>query len=118
MLEEIRRSLLGEARLSPKLLSDLAGLENYVAESYDSRSFIELLQNADDAGSSNFLVKRFQQYLIIANNGHVFSKSDLEAICRSAASTKQRGNSIGYRGIGFKSVVGLAQEVQDRKSVV
>jgi len=111
MLEEIRRSLLGEARLSPKLLSDLAGLENYVAESYDSRSFIELLQNADDAGSSSFLVKRFQQYLIIANNGHVFSKSDLEAICRSAASTKQRGNSIGYRGIGFKSVVGLAQEV-------
>ena len=48
---------------------------------------------------------------IIANNGNVFSKSDLEAICRSAASTKQRGNSIGYRGIGFKSVVGLAQEV-------
>ncbi|WP_339483743.1 DUF3883 domain-containing protein [Pseudomonas sp. RL_5y_Pfl2_73] len=111
MLEEIRRSLLSEARLSPQLLSDLAGLENYVAESYDSRSFIELLQNADDAASSNFLVKKFQQYLIIANNGHVFSKSDLEAICRSAASTKQRGNSIGYRGIGFKSVVGLAQEV-------
>jgi hypothetical protein len=111
MLEEIRRSLLGEARQSPQLLSDLAGLESYVAESYDSRSFIELLQNADDAGSSNFLVKKFQKYLIIANNGNVFSKSDLEAICRSAASTKQRGNSIGYRGIGFKSVVGLAQEV-------
>lgn len=111
MLEEIRRSLLSEARLSPQLLSDLAGLENYVAESYDSRSFIELLQNADDAASSNFLVKKYQQYLIIANNGNVFSKSDLEAICRSAASTKQRGNSIGYRGIGFKSVVGLAQEV-------
>lgn len=111
MLEEIRRSLLNEARLSPQLLSDLAGLESYVAESYDSRSFIELLQNADDASSSNFIVKKIDKYLIIANNGNEFSKSDLEAICRSAASTKQRGNSIGYRGIGFKSVVGLAQEV-------
>ena len=71
MLEEIRRSLLGEARLSPQLLSDLAGLENYVAESYDSRSFIELLQNADDAASSNFLVKKYQQYLIIAADSTV-----------------------------------------------
>lgn len=111
MLEEIRRSLLSEARLSPQLLSDLAGLESYVAESYDSRSFIELLQNADDAVSSSFLVKKFRKYLIIANNGNVFTKLDLEAICRSAASNKQRGDSIGYRGIGFKSVVGLAQEV-------
>lgn len=111
MLEEIRCSLLSEARLSPQLLSDLAGLESYVAESYDSRSFIELLQNADDANSSNFLVKKVDRYLIIANNGNEFSKSNLEAICRSAASTKKRGNSIGYRGIGFKSVVGLAQEV-------
>lgn len=111
MLERIRRSLLDEANASPQLLSDLAGLESYVAESYDSRSFIELLQNADDAASSSFLVKKYKQYLIVANDGRVFSESDLEAICRSAASTKQRGDSIGYRGIGFKSVVGLAQEV-------
>jgi hypothetical protein len=50
MLDEIRSPLLEEARRSPTLLSDLAGLEQYLAESYDARSFVELLQNADDAG--------------------------------------------------------------------
>lgn len=111
MFECIREKLLSEAKLSPQLLSDLAGLESYVAESYDSRSFIELLQNADDAKSTSFLVKRIEQFLIVANNGNPFSLEDVEAICRSAASNKSRGSSIGYRGIGFKSVVGIANEV-------
>lgn len=111
MLLETRKFLLDEARSSPALLSDLAGLEEYVAESYDSRSFIELLQNADDAGSSRFVIKRFGQYLFVANDGRQFSQKDLESLCRSAASTKSRGNSIGYRGIGFKSVVGLAKTI-------
>lgn len=56
MLESVRQPLLNEALNSPALLSDLAGLEIYIAESYDSRSFVELLQNADDAHSSRFIV--------------------------------------------------------------
>lgn len=111
MLQEVRLPLLEEAQRSPHLLSDLAGLEKYVAESYDSRSFIELLQNADDAKATSFLVKKIDGYLIVANNGNPFTVSDFESICRSASSTKSRGSSIGYRGIGFKSVVGLAEVV-------
>ncbi|MGF6329843.1 hypothetical protein ABH909_002721 [Pseudomonas sp. BS3782 TE3695] len=111
MLQEVRLPLLEEAQRSPHLLSDLAGLEKYVAESYDSRSFIELLQNADDAKATSFLVKKIHGYLIVANNGNPFTVSDFESICRSASSTKSRGSSIGYRGIGFKSVVGLAEVV-------
>ncbi|MBK7413861.1 MAG: hypothetical protein IPJ38_00740 [Dechloromonas sp.] len=45
----VREELLGEALSSPGLLADLANLERYVAETYSARSFIELLQNADDA---------------------------------------------------------------------
>lgn len=111
MLQEVRLPLLEEAQRSPHLLSDLAGLEKYVAESYDSRSFIELLQNADDAKATSFLVKKIDGYLIVANNGNPFTVNDFESICRSASSTKSRGTSIGYRGIGFKSVVGLAEVV-------
>lgn len=111
MLQEVRLPLLEEAQRSPHLLSDLAGLEKYVAESYDSRSFIELLQNADDAKATSFLVKKIDGCLIVANNGNPFTVSDFESICRSASSTKSRGSSIGYRGIGFKSVVGLAEVV-------
>lgn len=44
------------AKLSPGLLADLANFERYVAETYSAHSFIELLQNADDAGAKRFLV--------------------------------------------------------------
>ena len=110
-LPKLRESLIAEAKSSPMLLSDLAGLEAYVSESYNSRSFIELLQNADDAKATKFYVKRYGDYLFVANNGRPFNIKDLESLCRSASSNKVRGTTIGYRGIGFKSVVSFAKEV-------
>lgn len=110
-LSNLRDSLISEAKSSPMLLSDLAGLEAYVSESYNSRSFIELLQNADDANATKFYVKRSGDYLFVANNGRPFNIKDLESLCRSASSNKVRGTTIGYRGIGFKSVVSFAKEV-------
>ena len=110
-LSILRDSLITEAKSSPMLLSDLAGLEAYVSESYNSRSFIELLQNADDAKATKFYVKRSGDYLFVANNGRPFNIKDLESLCRSASSNKVRGMTIGYRGIGFKSVVSFAKEV-------
>lgn len=111
MLAEVRESLLEEGRNSPALLSDLAGLESYVAESYDARSFVELLQNADDAGASRFVIRRAGDLLMVANDGREFTREDFESLCRSAASSKHRGASIGFRGIGFKSVVGFAKTI-------
>jgi hypothetical protein len=108
---EIRNELLGEAKASPNLLSDLAGLEDYIGESYNNRSFIELLQNADDANSSKFKILKKNDFLFVANNGREFTNEDIESLCRSASSNKVRGESIGYRGIGFKSVVGFAKEI-------
>lgn len=107
----IYQQLLNEAQTSPMLLSDLAGLESYISESYTNRSFIELLQNADDAKACSFYVGRFNGYLIVANDGRPFNSADVESLCRSASSSKIRGNTIGYRGIGFKSVVSIADEV-------
>lgn len=111
MLDVVRKSLVEEAVKSPNLLADLAGLESYVAESYDARSFIELLQNADDAEASKFHAEQIGAFLVVANNGKCFTKSDFESLCRSSASSKSRGETIGYRGIGFKSVVGVAKRV-------
>jgi len=111
ILHIVRSPLLNEAKMSPALLADLAGLEEYIAESYDSRSFIELLQNADDAGSSRFHIEKCGPHLLVANNGRLFSELDFESLCRSAASRKNRKSSIGYRGIGFKSVVSMAKKL-------
>lgn len=108
ILDTVRAPLLQEAIASPKLLTDLAGLEKYIAESYSSRSFIELLQNADDALSTRILIRRIGSYIVVANNGRPFTAQDFESLCRSASSQKERSTNIGYRGIGFKSVVHFA----------
>lgn len=112
LIDELQKQFFLEAKNSPVLLSDLASMETYIAESYQERSIIELLQNADDALSSKFLIKKINNTIIVANDGREFSEEDILAICRSGASTKKRGGStIGYRGIGFKSVVNLADRV-------
>lgn len=111
VLNSVRQPLVDEAQKSPALLSDLAGLEQIVAESYDARAFVELLQNADDAGASRFAIHRLGELLLVANDGHHFTAAEFQSLCRSAASSKHRGTSIGYRGIGFKSVVGCAEVV-------
>lgn len=111
LLNSIREPLLQEALKSPTLLSDLAGLEEYISESYDARSFVELLQNADDAAASRFAIQKAGEFLLVANDGREFTQADFESLCRSAASSKHRGTSIGFRGIGFKSVVGFARAV-------
>ena len=72
---EIKNSFLTEAKFSPGLLNDLAGMETYISESYQGRSLIELLQNADDCGSSKFYIKKLDTNLfLVANNGREFNK--------------------------------------------
>jgi len=93
------------------LIRELAGLEGYIAETYAQRSLSELFQNSDDCGSTEVGIFRISDYLVYANNGRVFSSIDFESLCKSASSSKVRGKSIGYRGIGFKSVVNICTNV-------
>lgn len=102
-IAELSDAFTREALHSPALLEDMASMERYLSESYTERAFIELLQNADDAQSRRVIIEWSNGDLIVANDGRPFSKSDILAISRSGASTKKRGESIGYRGIGFKS---------------
>ncbi len=112
MLNSLITDFIQEANSAPKLFRDLAKVEQYIAESYKTRSFIELIQNADDAKSTAFGVYGFDDGLIVANNGQLFTIEDVEALCRSGSSNKVRGgNTIGYRGIGFKSVVNLSKRI-------
>ncbi|MDP2100021.1 MAG: ATP-binding protein [Methylobacter sp.] len=111
-IENIRQSFIDEAKVAPTLFADLAKVELYIAESYRARAFIELLQNADDAGAKDFIIQLHEDKLIVANNGRTFTSDDIQALCRSGSSNKQRGTgTVGYRGIGFKSVAGIATEI-------
>lgn len=113
IIQQLADSFIQEAIASPILMNDLATMEMYIAESYSGRSLIELIQNADDAGATRFLVQAIDDSTFIAaNNGRVFNFDDLKSLCRSGASTKKRkSNAIGFRGIGFKAVVNYAENV-------
>ena len=52
------------------------------------------------------------------NNGRPFTATDAEALCRSASSSKTRGDSIGYRGISFKSLAVVASKIEVRSAQV
>jgi len=111
-LSTLIENYVAEAQTAPRLFSDLAKVEGYIGESYKTRGVIELIQNADDAGATTFALHDFENGLAVGNNGRAFTLADIEALCRSGASQKQRnGTTIGYRGIGFKSVVNLASQV-------
>jgi Domain of unknown function (DUF3883) len=100
-----------EAKNSPQLLADMAAMESYMTESYGERVFIEMLQNADDANATSFYVFESAGHVYIANNGKPFDDTDVMSICRSGASEKKRGKTIGYRGVGFKSTTYLSTKI-------
>lgn len=100
MLEAIRQPLLAEALKSPALLSDLAGLEQIVAESYDARSFVELLQNADDAGASRFAIHRSGDFLLVANDGHHFTRRQTFRVFAGV----RRHQSIAARALAIEAL--------------
>lgn len=111
-INELSNQFLQEAISSPILFNDLANMEKYISESYQMRSIIELLQNADDANSTKFKIFLDGTKLYVGNDGRDFDYNDLVSICRSGASTKKdRDIYIGYRGIGFKSVVNFSENI-------
>lgn len=110
-IERISREFIAEAKSSPRLMEDMSSMEKYMAESYGGRTLIELLQNADDALSKKIKIICVGNTLLFANDGRVFTKDDVIAISRSGASSKQRGVTIGYRGVGFKSTAYITNEI-------
>lgn len=109
----LRNQLIQEHTLAPGLFHEMARIETLLAETYRTRVLYELLQNSDDAGSTTVVVDMSDPTRLgWRNNGRAFNEADIEALCRSATSSKKRGdNTIGYRGIGFKAVAALSEAV-------
>ena len=111
IVNDISKDFIMEAKNSPNLMEDMASMEKYMSESYNGRIFVELLQNADDCGSHKIILFEKNNHLVFANDGRCFDANDVMAISRSGASLKTRGNTIGYRGVGFKSTTYLTDEI-------
>lgn len=115
----MQATLVAEYAQSRGMFTELAHIEALLAETYRDRIQYELLQNSDDAGATEVNVTVDSNGSVMwANNGRPFNDKDAEALCRSASSSKMRGDSIGYRGIGFKSLAAVASRIEVASSGV
>ncbi|WP_327265143.1 DUF3883 domain-containing protein [Streptomyces sp. NBC_01232] len=116
----LQDTLVREHAQAPGLFGEIARMENLLADTYRNRVPYELLQNSDDAGSASVVIEDLGggRYTW-SNDGRLLDAGDVEALCRSASSTKLRGgDSIGYRGIGFKSLAAVAARIEVRSAGV
>jgi hypothetical protein len=122
-IENIASEILKEYGQFPQRLIEDARSERNIAESEQGRYILELLQNADDAqtpetisdmvkiGEPRVLFLLTEKYLYCANGGYQISKEGLNSICRAFLSPKRKDTPvIGFKGIGFKSVLALTEQ--------
>lgn len=112
-LTALQSTLATEYSQSRGMFTELAHIETLLAETYRDRVQYELLQNSDDAGAAHVAATVAADGTVRwTNDGRSFNAADAESLCRSATSTKTRGQSIGYRGIGFKSLAAVSPHIE------
>lgn len=80
-------------------------LRKEVEMAEDGQAIYEFVQNAADSDSTKFYMFYDENYLIVINNGSVFSKDGVKSILNIGQSFgKQDPDKIGKYGIGFKLV--------------
>ena len=101
-----------------KTLDERGRAQELVRQQYTGRYPFELLQNANDASgdtgtqghTAKFLLT--ETALLVADKGAGFGPSQVRAICGLGRSSKDPRKSIGYKGLGFKSVGEITDDPQ------
>ena len=98
--------------------SSLSALLRQMQREYEGRFLYELIQNAYDAhpvGAEGEIIVLLDLdegdhgVLYVANSGMPFTERNFEAICELAQSDKTPDESIGNKGVGFKSVLQVCE---------
>lgn len=94
-------------------------LSQNVSDDYGNRFLVELIQNAHDAhpaGTSHGQIAVVFApdecnfgCLYVANQGNGFSEKNFRALTNIALSSKPVNESIGNKGLGFRSVLQICQ---------
>lgn len=116
---QLEHALDGQRR-GLKVYESLKSLNEIIGTQYGDRVLFELLQNAHDAhavGERGEVAIRLALanddtgVLLVANKGRPFSGSNFEAIRNIGTSDKEIGEGIGNKGLGFRSVEALTNDV-------
>jgi len=121
-LQNLRAQLDGGSRdVALKNLDERGIAQELIRQQYSGRYPFELLQNADDAAAEGAeragSVARFivtESALVVADMGLGFGDQQIRAICSLGRTSKDPRKTIGYKGLGFKSV----EEITERPQVV
>ncbi|MEE7450194.1 hypothetical protein MRF4_21620 [Methylobacterium radiotolerans] len=96
-------------------------LTETAATLYDGRILRELIQNAYDGSGDQERAEILLRLdltagafgvLDVANSGSGFTRDDVDSIVNPARSRKRPGNSIGHKGLGFRSVTLITDDPQ------
>lgn len=104
-------------REDPASIIEHFNIEQQNIQTYNGRQLLEMLQNADDASETankkKVLIRLSENQLTIANNGETFTEGGFLSITRSNLSPKtMQQNKIGQKGLGFRSILSWADEVE------
>lgn len=102
---------MGETRVNLKhLLEDIRDSYPFPQE---EAIIIELIANALDSGASQirFVIDQERRTMSILDNGKGMTDRDLEQYHDIAASTKTKGEGIGFAGLGVKLSLLIAEKV-------
>lgn len=111
---------LDAQRRGLKVYESLRSLNEIIGTQYGDRVLFELLQNAHDAHEAGdkgevairlFVTNDQKGVLLVANKGRPFSDSNFEAVRNIGTSDKEIGEGIGNKGLGFRSVEALTDDV-------
>ena len=104
-----------------KVYESLQNLNEVVGTEYGDRVLYELIQNAHDAHRAEdrgriavrlTVRSATDGTLYVANGGAGFRWKDVDAIMNLATTAKEIGESIGNKGLGFRSVEALTDDVR------
>ena len=117
-VEAIRHEL--DSSRGSRIWKDYVNALRLVSQVVFTRSsgfVLEFIQNAEDAGQGlsgkgEISISVNQQRLKFVHNGRPFDDSNLGAICGIRSSKKPERGTLGYLGIGFKSVFKVADRVE------
>ena len=109
-IEEIRQSI--EADRDRRIWEDAVRAVSLVSELIFTRSshfVMEIIQNAEDAGiglseNGEMEIRFSRKRVFITHDVRPFSKDNVNALCGIRTTKKPELGTIGYLGIGFKSV--------------
>jgi len=110
-ISDIQRRHVDTYESNPDRIEADAGTERQDRADYEGRFVFELLQNAvdemDDTDEPRVRFELTDDRLLVANNGTAFSFNDLYALTLTTRTTKAGETTIGHKGRGFTSVLGV-----------